>query len=178
MYAKQVAIALALIPLISGCEPEPESANRTPSSKVELINQFFVPEQQVKLARSEVLYVPVYSNIASGQKSTPSELVANLSIRNTDPKRAIFVSRIDYYDTAGKLVRKYLDRTYGLRPMASAMVIINMLDTSGGSGANFIVEWGSTESVNQPIVEAVMVGGVGNKGFSFISPAQKRETGK
>jgi len=40
----------------------------------------------------------------------------------------------------------------------------------GGSGANFIVEWVSDTKVNQPVIEAVMVGIDGQSGISFVRP--------
>ena len=44
-------------------------------------------------------------------------------------------------------------------------------DTSGGSGANFIVEWSAETASEAPIIEAVMVGMDGVHGLSFASRA-------
>ncbi len=49
-------------------------------------------------------------------------------------------------------------------------------DTSGGSGANFIVRWASLTTVDAPIVEAVMIGVDGGQGISFICPARELTT--
>ena len=42
-------------------------------------------------------------------------------------------------------------------------------DESGGSGANFIVEWSSETPVNPPIIESVMIGAQSSQGISFTS---------
>ena len=43
---------------------------------------------------------------------------------------------------------------------------------SGGSGAKFIVRWESTEPVNPPLIEAIMISTKSQQGISFISRGQ------
>lgn len=45
-------------------------------------------------------------------------------------------------------------------------------DTSGGAGANFIVEWVAEKTVYEPVVEAVMINTSSSQGISFVSPAR------
>ncbi|MEQ8694515.1 MAG: DUF3124 domain-containing protein [Gammaproteobacteria bacterium] len=176
MNIKKIIISLILLVVFSGCEPLTENDKKTNQSlSIDIEKQFVVPTRQVHLDVSETLYVPVYSNISLGQKATTIQLVANLSIRNTDPRNMIYILGIEYYDTTGKLVRAYLDSIHGLGPMASATVTVDVLDKAGGAGANFIVRWGAEELVNDPIVETVMIGGIGTKGISFLSRARKIE---
>jgi hypothetical protein len=47
------------------------------------------------------------------------------------------------------------------------------MDASGGSGANFIVQWAGPESINTPVIEAVMIGTQGSQGISFVSPGRE-----
>ena len=53
--------------------------------------------------------------------------------------------------------------------MESLRYVIPESDKSGGSGANFIVEWKSDKYVNPPIVESVMIGTQTQQGISFTS---------
>lgn len=41
--------------------------------------------------------------------------------------------------------------------MASTDFVVAEDDTSDGAGANFIVEWGASVEVTEPVVEAVMI---------------------
>ncbi|MEZ5933283.1 MAG: DUF3124 domain-containing protein [Alphaproteobacteria bacterium] len=163
----------ALAAILCACEPG-ESAWET---KVDFTEQFFQPENDVRLGRSEALYVPVYSSVLTGEGARPTELAATLSIRNTDLASPIFVTSVTYYDTAGQLIETFLEGAHGLGPMASASIIINVSDTRGGLGANFIVEWGAEKAVSDPIVEAVMIGSSGTHGFSFTSQARGLNSG-
>ncbi len=104
-----------------------------------------------------MIYVPVYSHIyAKGGK--PFLLEATLSIRNSDPKEDIAIASVRYYDTNGKLIRDYLEKPMLLKPLATTEFLVAQKETEGGSGANFIVEWVSDTKVNEPIIEAVMIG--------------------
>jgi hypothetical protein len=42
-------------------------------------------------------------------------------------------------------------------------------DTRGGPGANFLIRWHAADVVDEPLVEAVMLGQSGNAGISFSS---------
>lgn len=43
----------------------------------------------------------------------------------------------------------------------------------GGSGANFIVEWSGDEELNEPLIEAAMVGMDGTHGMAFVGQAHE-----
>jgi hypothetical protein len=92
-----------------------------------------------------------------------------LSIRNIDPKHQIRITLVDYYETQGKRLKKYIDKPVILNPLQSLRYVIPERDKSGGSGANFMVEWKSDKMVNPPIVESVMIGTQTQQGISFTS---------
>lgn len=120
----------------------------------------------------QTVYVPVYSHIILGERSRAKmkfDLSFNLSIRNTDPKNSITVIAADYYDSNGVLVKKFVSKPTKLKPMASTYFFIRQSDSTGGWGANFIVEWESENKVNEPIIEGVTFGARGNHSVSFIS---------
>jgi len=114
------------------------------------------------------VYVPIYSDIYNQTRDSRTLLTATLSIRNTSIRDSLFISKIDYYNTAGDLVRSYLDQPVYLRPMESIDYVIEQQDTSGGSGANFLIDWYSKKPL-APLFQAVMVGGLGAQAFSFTT---------
>jgi len=128
---------------------------------------------EYRLSKGQTLYVPVYSNIFSAPKKVPFNLATILSIRNTDMSNPINIVAADYYDTKGKLVRKYYQKSITLAPLESTEIFIPEEDTAGGTGANFIVRWKSQKEVNVPIIESVMIGMKSGQGISFVSPGQE-----
>jgi hypothetical protein len=121
------------------------------------------------LSDGQTIYVPAYSHIYSGDRESPFLLTVTLSIRNVDPRHHIKITLVDYYETQGKLIKKYIDTPFILKPLESLRHIIPEKDKSGGSGANFIVEWKSDKFVNPPIVESIMIGTQNQQGVSFTS---------
>ncbi len=121
----------------------------------------------------QTLYVSVYSHVYWGPEKRHFNLACTLSIRNIDPQSSIVVTAVDYYNTAGALVRHFVDQPQTLAPLETVDFYIKERDTTGGSGANFIVRWGSSTAVNAPIVEAVMIGVDGGQGISFVCPARE-----
>jgi hypothetical protein len=117
----------------------------------------------------QTVYVPVYSHIYFRDKSRTINLTATLSIRNTDEQDPIRVVAVRYYDTNGKLVRTYINDPQNLAPMASVDFVVAEDDTSGGAGANFIVEWTASQVVTEPVIEAVMISTASGQGISFVS---------
>lgn len=138
---------------------------------------FFTPlplkaEGKKGLSDGQTIYVPAYSHIYSGDRERPFLLTVTLSIRNVDPKHQIKLMVVDYYETQGMLLKKHLDKPVTLNPLESIRYIVPQRDKSGGSGANFIVEWNSERLVNPPIVESIMIGTQYQQGVSFTSRGQ------
>jgi len=96
-------------------------------------------------------------------------LSITLSVRNTDTKGAITVEAVNYHDTQGSLIKKYLDEPLQLNPLQSERFIVPQKDNRGGSGATFIVIWKSENPVNPPVVESIMIGTQSQLGISFTS---------
>ena len=126
----------------------------------------------IQLSMGQSVYVSIYSHIYSGIKARPFDLVAILSIRNTDIDQPVMIVAVKYYDTEGKLLKEYLDEPLELNALASTRYIIKEDDKAGGSGANFIVKWKSNKKVTPPIIEAVMIGTHSGQGISFVSRGQ------
>jgi len=128
---------------------------------------------EVTMKKGQTVYVAAYPHVFMGPRGNMFDLGITLLIRNTDLKFSISVISVDYYDTHGKLTKKYLSSPVTLNPMASTHIHITEKDTSGGIGSNFIVRWKSEKDVNTPAIEAVMIGGKSGQGISFISPGQE-----
>ncbi len=126
----------------------------------------------VGLSQGQTIYVPAYSHIYAGNREMPVLLTVTLSIRNTDAKGAITITKVVYYGTHGEILKSYLVEPLTLAPFGSTRFVIPQKDKSGGSGANFVVEWKSIDLVNPPIVESIMIGAEGQLGISFTSRGQ------
>jgi hypothetical protein len=74
---------------------------------------------------------------------------------------------VDYYNSTGKFIESYIKKPLSLKPFAHTFFYLKEYDTRGGPGANFIVKWRAEKKINQPIVEALMLGT--RAGVSFTS---------
>lgn len=120
-------------------------------------------------AVSRVVYVPDYSHIYHGSNLRRFGLTTTLSIRNTDPDRSITVTSVRYYNTEGELDRRFLEDPRRLGPLGTVEFVVAEHDTTGGSGANFIVEWSADRPVSEPVIESVMISTRSGQGLSFTS---------
>ncbi|MBD2326329.1 DUF3124 domain-containing protein [Alkalinema sp. FACHB-956] len=128
---------------------------------------------RAKVVMGQTLYVPIYSHIYHyNSQDHVMDLSATLSIRNTDLTNSIIITSVRYYDTDGQLIRKNVESPVELKPLASTNFFIAADDTSGGSGANFIVEWVAEKKVYEPVIEAIMISTYYQQGISFVSPAK------
>lgn len=129
----------------------------------------FAGDERTGLSLGQTLYVPAYSHIYRGNQEQPFLLTVTLSIRNIDLYEKITITGVHYYETQGKLLKKFIDTPVELAPLESIRYVIPEKDKSGGSGANFIVQWETGKKVNKPIVESIMIGTQSQQGISFSS---------
>ena len=122
-------------------------------------------------ATSGTIYVPVYSNLYLGvaNRASTVDLGATVSVRNVSAEYPITLDWVRYYDSVGKQVRAYLDKASTLPPMGSVEFVIQRSDGAGGPGANFLIQWHAAVVVDEPLIEAIMLGQSGNAGISFGS---------
>jgi hypothetical protein len=128
--------------------------------------------EALPLTTGQTIYIPAYSHIYHGNKETPLLLSVTLSIRNIDLSRSCTVTEVNYHETEGALIKKYLQKPIVLGPLGSKRFIVAQEDKTGGSGANFIVKWHSEQPMNPPIIESVMIGTQSQLGISFTSRGQ------
>jgi hypothetical protein len=130
-------------------------------------------QQDIRTSKGQIVYVPIYSHIYYGDKETPYYLAVTLSIRNIDQTNPLTITEVKYYDTNGRLIKKYLEKPIRLGANTSTHFTIKESDDKGGSGAHFIVTWRSDIQVNAPIIESIMIGTQNQRGISFTSRGQE-----
>ena len=128
------------------------------------------------LAVTGGFYVPAYSSVAMSQGKLRVDFSVTLSVHNASETQALVVKQIAYFDTAGKQVESYLKAPVAIKPLATISIFIPTDDVRGGTGANFIVDWAATSEITEPVVEALMVGGVANAHYAFISQGRPTRT--
>ena len=126
----------------------------------------------LQLTKRQTVYIPAYSHIYHGNKEAPLLLSITLSIRNTDMTNSLTVTAVNYHETEGSLLKEYLKESIVLGPLGTVRYIVPERDSSGGSGANFIVKWHSEKPINPPIIETVMISTQSQLGISFTSRGQ------
>lgn len=113
------------------------------------------------LSAGQSIYLPVYSHLYHGdvnpRTGKPSETLVSthVSIRNTDPAIGMKVVSARYYNTDGKLLREFLTRPQAIPPFGTYELYVPRSDSSGGSGANFVIDWSADKPINPPLVEAL-----------------------
>ena len=157
-------LTLFLAVIFISCQNE-ESKNTLPVS----VNPetMKVADQGGRKLRGQVLYMPVYSNIPHLKKQD-YDLSAFLAIHNTDLTHQFKITKVDYFNTDGKLIKNFIASDQQIDPLATKIFTIPKEDQSG-TGANFLVEWIAEQPVNEPLIESVMKDLSGNKGISFLS---------
>lgn len=146
-----------------------ENPSHSQADRADRSQKAVILDKNFKILMGQTIYVPIYSHIYHQDKKQTFNLAATLSIRNTDLNNAIVIISVQYYDSDGKLVRKYIENPIEIAALASTDFFVDTTDTSGGSGAKFIVEWVAQTEVSQPVIEAVMIGSGFQQGISFVS---------
>jgi len=122
-----------------------------------------------KLTVTGSFYVPAYSSVSMSEGRLRADFSVTLNIHNASETRPLVLRRIAYFDTNGKPVQSYLKEPVALKPFATIEVFIPTTDVRGGTGANFIVDWAADGPIAEPVIEALMLGGLGTGQYAFIS---------
>jgi hypothetical protein len=154
-----LALALAAAPASSQTTPTLEQANAGA----------LTPVPAGELNVTGAFYVPAYSSVLLSQGKLRVDFAVTLSVHNASQDKPLVLRRLAYFDGNGKLVEDYLKQPVALKPLATVEVYIPEQDVRAGTGANFLVDWASVGEIAEPVTEALMLGSVGNRHFSFIS---------
>lgn len=96
-------------------------------------------------------------------------------MRNTNLKDTIYITKADYFDTKGSLIRTYFDEPIYIKPMETVEIVIDEKDQSGGTGANFLFQWSMKHTSHEPYFEGVMISTSGQQGLSFTTQGRRVE---
>jgi len=166
MFKRPGSCAAVLVLSLCACDPpaKPEQPALTPASAV--IKASSVTPSTAMADR--LVYVPAYSHIFAGGNRRIM-LRITLSVRNVDPSASLRLKYVDYYDTPGHLVRRYLTGPVELRPLSTVEYAVDLFDDTGGSGANFLIGWEAKDGTQPLLAEAVMLGQTSSGSLSFVS---------
>jgi hypothetical protein len=161
-YFLYCCLVIAVV-FLTGCTSSQAPSPPVAKTKTVILNN------TIKIIMGQTVYVPIYSHIYMRDQNQMMDLTATLSVRNTDLAYPLIVASVNYYDTNGKPIRKYLKQPIELGPLSATSFVVNQVDTSGGSGAAFVVEWMAQQQITAPVIESVMINTSGNQGLSFVS---------
>ena len=124
---------------------------------------------QADMSKGQTLYVPCYSHIYHGVKTRPFDLTITLTVRNTDTRRAMRLTSVDYYGSDGRLLKRFVVGETAMGPLTTREFTVEQNDSTGGAGAFFVVRWRADAAMNEPVVESGVVGTANSQGISFSS---------
>jgi len=126
-----------------------------------------VPAPSEASLASGSVYVPLYRTLYVGESRAVNKLSATLSIHNTSSEHSLILTKLTYLDGKGEAISELLKEPHALRPMASAEFYIDQGQSDTATVAATVVEWSSQASITAPLIEAIVVGKYGAKGFAI-----------
>lgn len=160
---KPILYSLFILLLMVSC-----SKPKAPETKHHSSYHFEKVEKST-FEKTEMVYIPIYSDIYYLDSKHTFSLTATLSIRNTSFKDSVYIFSIDYYNSGGNKVRRYNESTMLVKPMESVEFVVENKDDTGGVGANFVVEWAAKPGSQRPYFQGIMIGTTGQQGISFTT---------
>ena len=156
---------LCAVLLLCSCDVEPEVSHLAPTNWEER-TVTTIPGDSLESGKT---YLSIYSQIYSRTQHQMHGLTATASIRNTNERDTIYITRAEYFDEKGVSVRTYFDRPIYVAPLESVEIVIDERDREGGAGAKFLFDWQIQPGSLEPLIEGVMVSTSGQQGLSFIT---------
>ncbi len=166
---KNCLLAFSLLLLLCSCEEKKEEnafntvnwKNRSVSKKItdSLINGSS--------------YLSIYPQIYSLSEHSTHNLTATVSIRNTSITDSIYITKANYFNTHGHLIRSYINTPVYISPLETIAIVIEEKDKEGGTGANFIFDWKTKTTTPEPFFEGIMISTSGQQGLSFTTQGKR-----
>lgn len=168
-YLKYLAVAISIFIIFESCKYQQPVNSINPMNWEKRTYNYPLNDS----LKSGTTYLSVYSNIYSQTEQTTHNLTVTVSMRNISRVDTIFIANAEYYDTEGKLIRTYFDKTIYLKPMETVEIVIDQEDSVGGTGGNFLFSWKIKPNSNEPFFEGVMISTYGQQGLSFTTQGKK-----
>lgn len=115
-------------------------------------------------------YVPFYRTLYVEEDRAVSKLAATLSVHNTSSENGLIVNKLTYFDGNGETIVERLKEPHILPPLASAEFYVGQQQSEIAAA---VLEWSGEAASSPPLIEAIIVGKYGAKGFSVISRGVK-----
>ena len=162
---KRVLALCALLLLTAACSREDAAQTRRHADW----RTRTVPLDMDSPLESGSTYLSVYAQVYSRLDDATTSLTATVSIRNVCRADTVFLESVEYFDTRGDLVTRYIERPVFVLPMETLEIVIPDADGRGGSGGNFLFDWSVRPGAAEPRFEAVMISTSGQQGLSFAT---------
>src|SRR5689334_17253789 len=127
---KYLVLTFSLFILFVSCSKTSDSDYHAPDWSARMT------KHSVDSLHQGTTYLAVYPQIYQLNENRKVDLSATVSIRNIDMRDTMYISKIDYYNTEGKMVRKYLSEMIYVKPLETIEIVIKNTDNAGGTGAN------------------------------------------
>jgi len=161
-------IAIACLLFISCNRHEPLSSQDSVNWEKRAVKT--VPADSLE---SGSTFISVYAQIYVRSLNDQTGLTSTISIHNPNIKDQIYIDKAVCYNTHGEAIRTYFDQPVYVNPMETLQIVIDGLDNEGGTGANFVFDWRIKSTLNEPIMEAIMITTSSNQGISFVTNGKK-----
>lgn len=167
-------IALFMVPIflliiIGACrEIEPEHGPGSVDWKERMVSRASIDS----LVEGQT-YLSIYSQIYSSKEKRTLNLTSTVSVRNTNIQDSVYLEKVEYYDTSGKLIKTQINSPVFIAPMETIEIVVSGENLVGGTGANFLFYWRKKKRTPEPFFEGVMISTSGQQGISFTTQGRR-----
>ncbi|MFO7938442.1 MAG: DUF3124 domain-containing protein [Bacteroidales bacterium] len=158
-------ISILTLSLLTTCKP----TNKNQPNNKKLIHSHELNRAVPQDLHTGTTYLPVYSQIYQLHEEKTYNLTVTVSMRNVSPADTLYLFVADYYNSKGDKLNAYLNQPIALQPLETMDIVIEETDKTGGTGANFLFDWGIANVHHEPVFESVMISTSGQQGLSFLT---------
>lgn len=112
-------------------------------------------------------YLSAYTQVYSKLESKTLGMTATVTLRNVNRLDTVYVNKISFHNSNGKILHEYINKTIFLAPLETIKIVVDESDFTNGSGSSFIFNWSIKKQSKEPLFESVMVSTYGKQGLSF-----------
>lgn len=166
---KKVFSIVAFLFLLLSCEKKKELSSIDPINWENRVANYSVKDSLI-IGES---YLSVYSQIYSQTEHITHDLTVTVSMRNANSKDTIYIDKAEFFDTHGKSIRTYFNKSIFIAPMETVEIVIDETNREGGTGGNFLFDWKIKPNSIEPLFEAIMISTSGQQGLSFSTEGKR-----
>lgn len=114
-------------------------------------------------------YLSIYPTIYDFAQHKKRNLTAVINLRNLNGQDNVYLTKADYYDNQGKLIRSYLTQPIVIHSKETLEIMIDQTNQENRSGSSFIFDWQIQPNSHPPLFEALMTSTLSQQGISFTT---------